>query len=434
MDRTLPMACTRTNSLPRSLPSLGGLIVSLSLLLLGCQPPDAQQTEDAAQTKQSKKDDNLPAVLISADSVTITQDHLLNIKFKRYQPSLGLDGTTFSADLITLTNPTTTSIEAILIQPGQWVKQGETLMTLKVIDPAQVEVKRLSAADTTTATSEPSASKTQAKEAKDAARDTQQSLPTSSALRSTPQSSTAATANPQQDAINPTNSADAGNKTAMSSASSPEQSSYQAGQLLNVNAPFSGRIDHLYPSLGQRLAAKLPLVKISNPQKLKFIGALPIEAKPQLSIGQTVNFSVGDSAEIYTGQLSQITTSHNPSQLLAHVDIIVTAANKDKLSSGMAVKGRIDYGQIEVGTIVPKSGIHDADLSALSKPPYQAKVPIKANVWIIGQDQRLTRQPVEVIEYDPKTEQYLVAGISNDSLICLAPLPASSIGKKVIVS
>ena len=57
-----------------------------------------------------------------------------------------------------------------------------------------------------------------------------------------------------------------------------------------------------------------------------------------------------------------------------------------------------------------------------------------ANVWIIGQDQRLTRQPIEVVEYDPTTQQYLIAGVSNDSLICLADLPVDSKGKKVIVS
>lgn len=54
-----------------------------------------------------------------------------------------------------------------------------------------------------------------------------------------------------------------------------------------------------------------------------------------------------------------------------------------------------------------------------------------ANVWIIGQDQRLMRRPIEVVEYNPTTKQYLIAGISNDSLICLADLPIDSNGKKL---
>ena len=98
------------------------------------------------------------------------------------------------------------------------------------------------------------------------------------------------------------------------------------------------------------------------------------------------------------------------------------------------VIGRVNYGQIEVGTIVPERAIHDVDLSELQKQPYQPLSPLKANVWIIKQDQRLTRQPVEVIEYNPSTGQYLIAGISNDSLICLADLPIESAGKKVVIS
>ena len=86
-----------------------------------------------------------------------------------------------------------------------------------------------------------------------------------------------------------------------------------------------------------------------------------------------------------------------------------------------------------MGTIVPAHGIHDVDLTALQKPPYKPLSPLTANVWTIKQDQRLTRQSVEVIEYDPSTKQYLIAGISNDSLICLADLPLESAGKKVVI-
>lgn len=413
-----------------SLKSGFGLMV-LSLMLIGCQPP-ADRADDGTNGSQSNKDTALSPVKISEDSVTITQDHLLNIKFKRYQPSLGLDGTTFAAQSMTLTSPVAVSVESILVNAGQEVKQGDSLLTLKVIAPDQVKITHQ---DPQSHHDDPNADQINS-DAKIA--------PKSSAKKSTTSAHSASqTAVPVE--VSPSDSGAADNSIASRPITPPvtqaatqqngaAEASYQVGQTLSISAPFAGRIDQIYPQLHHQMAANLPLIKISNPQKLKFIGTLPIEAQPQLSIGQTVNFSVDGSHDTFTGQLSQMTPSHNPSQLLAHVDIIITEDNKDKLSSGMVVEGRIDYGQIEVGTIVPKAGIHDADLSALSKPPYQAKVPIKANVWIIGQDQRLTRQQVDVIEYDPKTEQYLVAGISNDSLICLAPLPADSAGKKVIVS
>lgn len=394
-----------------SLKSGFGLMI-MSFMLIGCQPP-ADRANDGTNGNQSNKETAVSPVKISEDSVTITQDHLLNIKFKRYQPSLGLDGTTFSAQSMTLTNPVAVSVEAILVNLGQEVKQGDPLLTLKVIAPEQVKITH-----------------------QDSQGNTQQESQGNNA-NAKPINSDAKIA-PENSAKTTTTSAPSSGQAAVPIDVKPSdgtaQTSYQVGQTLSISAPFNGRIDQIYPQLHNQMAANLPLIKITNPQKLKFIGILPSEAQPQLSIGQTVNFSIDGSDETFTGQLSQMTPSNNPSQLLAHVDIIITEDNKNKLSSGMVVEGRIDYGQIEVGTIVPKAGIHDADLSALSKPPYQAKVPIKANVWIIGQDQRLTRQQVDVIEYDPKTEQYLVAGISNDSLICLAPLPAESAGKKVIVS
>ena len=108
--------------------------------------------------------------------------------------------------------------------------------------------------------------------------------------------------------------------------------------------------------------------------------------------------------------------------------------SRHQLLPGMKVTGRVDYGQIEVGTIVPKRALHNVDLTELHAPPYKPLRSLSANIWIIGQDQRLTSQPIEVIEYDPLTKQYLIAGITNDSLICLANLSIESEGKKVVVS
>ena len=128
------------------------------------------------------------------------------------------------------------------------------------------------------------------------------------------------------------------------------------------------------------------------------------------------------------------TATSQPKKLLVYVNVIDNEASRDKLLPDMKVTGRVNYGQIDVGTIVPKRALHDVDLTELQTSPYKPLSPLTANVWIIGQDQRLTRQPIEVVEYDPITKQYLIAGISNDSLICLADLPADAKGKKVNVS
>ena len=190
----------------------------------------------------------------------------------------------------------------------------------------------------------------------------------------------------------------------------------------------------LYIENGLQVQAGEPLLQINDDRDLQFIATLPIQAESQLSIGQNVNFTTVSLTDKFTGQVSKLIIDHQNNKLLVYVHVVKNEASRGKLLPEMAVSGRVDYGQIEVGTTVPKHSIHDVDLTELQKPPYKPLSPLTANVWIIKQDQRLTRQAVEVIEYDPSTDQYLIAGVRNDSLICLADLPLESAGKKVVIS
>ena len=185
---------------------------------------------------------------------------------------------------------------------------------------------------------------------------------------------------------------------------------------------------------GQKIEAQTVLLKLSDETELHFISTLPIEAESQISVGQTVNFTAEDRVDKFTGQVSKVQAVKQPIQLLVYVNVINNEVSRNQLAPDMQVTGRVDYGQIEVGTIVPKIALHNVDLTQIQVPPYKPLRSLTANIWIIGQDQRLTRQPIEVIEYDPLTKQYLIAGISSDSLICLANLPIESKGKKVVVS
>ena len=152
-------------------------------------------------------------------------------------------------------------------------------------------------------------------------------------------------------------------------------------------------------------------------------------------MGQSVNFTTQKNSKKYTGQVSKLSAGKSPNELKVYVQVLKNDVSREGgLQDNTEVIGRVDYGQIAVGTVVPEGAIHDANLTGLKKPPYQPLTPLSANVWIIKQDQRLTRQPIEIIKYDPITEQYLIAGVNNDSLICLANLPVESAGKKVIIS
>ena len=362
-----------------------GWLLLLPLVLSACQPQgptEARDQEDSAKQAQ---------VVVNEDSVSMSQDDILSIKSSRYQPSLGLQGALKPIEADTYHALEAGTVTQVLVQEGQWVDKNTPLIALE---------KTASSADEETATEPLNGHKIPRSNAQHAAQIQEEAAQSHSPL-------------PEEGA--------------MTEAVDEEK-------ILLMHARFAGRVEQLYVKEGDSVKAEAPLLHLADDRNLRFTAAVPLQAKSQLSIGQTVNFTTDTLDERFTGQISELLASTTPNQLLVEVHVIKKEGQPSPLRPDMTVTGRVNYGQLEVGTIVPERGIHDADLSALKSPPYQPLSPLRANVWIIKQDQRLTRQPVEVIEYDPSTKQYLVAGVSNDSLICLADLPIESAGKKVVIS
>lgn len=73
----------------------------------------------------------------------------------------------------------------------------------------------------------------------------------------------------------------------------------------------------------------------------------------------------------FTGQVSKLTVTELPKQLLVYVNVVDNEVSRNQIRPDMQVTGRVDYGQIEVGTIVPKRALHNVDLTVLHKPPYK---------------------------------------------------------------
>ncbi|AAZ19667.1 hypothetical protein Psyc_1819 [Psychrobacter arcticus 273-4] len=356
----------------RTAPLKNSAYLLSALLIIACQPTSPTE----ALTSENNEMVDMP--LISADSVTITPDHILSIKPTRYQPSLGLQGRIDSIKQINLVAGQPLTVEQVLVSENQWVKKGTPLLT----------VRRQEIFNKPTMSDDP-------------ATDVDASLNTTASN--------------------------------IDRASASDNTS-QTSDLITLRARFSGRVENLSVQAGQKIEAQTALLKLSDATELHFISTLPIEAESQISVGQTVNFTAEDRVDKFTGQVSKVQALKQPIQLLVYVNVINNEVSRNQLAPGMQVTGRVDYGQIEVGTIVPKNALHNVDLTQIQVPPYKPLRSLTANIWIIGQDQRLTRQPIEVIEYDPLTKQYLIAGISSDSLICLANLPIESKGKKVVVS
>lgn len=397
-------------------------LCSALLLLAACQPSPPTDEPVTAENSETVE----TPIIIDDDSVTMTPDHILSIKPSRYQPSIGLQGRIEPIKKTQFTAAKALTVQQVLVEENQWVEKGTPLLIVQRQEAASkpTESATTSTAENTEfATSDQSTQNSKTENKTDNLSQTTKPTPTSIKANENnaeaPQSSGDKT------------SVDKNNVIARKNAPASTKPSYK---LMTVRASFSGRVEKLYAEAEQKIDARQPLLQLSDETELHFIGIVPIQAEPQLSVGQTVNFTAEGMSDKFTGQVSRLTATVQPKQLLVHVNVVNNEISREKLQPDMQVTGRVNYGQIDVGTIVPERALHDVDLTELQRPPYKPLRPLSANVWIIKQDQRLTRQPVEVVEYDPITKQYLIAGISNDSLICLANLTIESKGKKVVVS
>ncbi|MGP9544338.1 efflux RND transporter periplasmic adaptor subunit [Psychrobacter sp. AOP7-B1-25] len=394
------------------------------LFVAACQP---SPVNESVVTDAKEESADTPLV-ITSDSVTMTPEHILSIKTSRYQPSLGLQGNIEPIQQTTFVAVHPITIEETLVSEGQWVEKGSPLVTFRRVGTAS-KVEELKKSTQEILESEG---------ANQINSENPDAKPPALAAQAAPNTDIAVVRKTDDvnDKASESNSAidtDSKNPTNQNIDINTVKQDAQYN-LITIHASFSGRVESLSAIAGQKLAARDSLLQISDETKLHFMATLPIQAKPQLSVGQTVNFTVEGLSDKFTGQVSKLVSTSQPKKLLVYVNVIDNEASRDTLKPNMKVTGRVNYGQIDVGTIVPERALHDVDLTELQTPPYMPLQPLTANVWIIGQDQRLTRQPIEVVEYNPTTQQYLIAGVSNDSLICLADLPIDSKGKKVIVS
>lgn len=176
-----------------------------------------------------------------------------------------------------------------------------------------------------------------------------------------------------------------------------------------------------------------PVITVANPQKLQLIGKLPLSTQSQLSVGKPVYFTVHELQKEFTGQISNISPDPKSDTLLVHAPLVAGENSKALLKPGMQASMSIEYGQIELGVRLPRSAIHEANVEELTKKRPRPNSPIKGYVWVVDQAQRLVYTPIEVVQYFADSDQFLVSGISNESIVCLADLPKDSDGKTLSV-
>ncbi|UNU72761.1 hypothetical protein LU293_06510 [Moraxella nasovis] len=208
------------------------------------------------------------------------------------------------------------------------------------------------------------------------------------------------------------------------------------GDVITLNAPFDGIVDKIYQSPSSDvLPSNTPILQLSDVASFEFISQIPAHLSHYFVIGNLVTFVI--DKEQFSGQITQVHPSaDNPELLDISVNILPEAADKISLMNGKTTKGRFEFGQIQVGALLPDFAIfgddlNTANLSHLKTPPYHSELPLPVFVWVIKQDHRLSLSKAHVIKYQPNTGRFLVTGITDDSLVVQKRLPKSADGSLI---
>lgn len=231
-----------------------------------------------------------------------------------------------------------------------------------------------------------------------------------------------------------------GNKTNDKLDDSMDITSVISREPFDVIAPMSGRVGSIFVQNKESTYTKnTPILTIFDDRLIKLISPLPSEYAKFLAVGNGVSFDA-EGGRTFVGQITEIVpVLDNVNLTKIHVAIKPDEVKKIGLKLGEHVSGYVNYGQIDVGILVPAFAIFDdadgmlvpMDLSDLSKPPHRPATPRPAWLWEIGQDERLSLLSIEVIEYRPQSDRYLIAGAKLDGLIVMANLPKTTHGARV---
>ena len=341
---------------------------------------------DVHKTPKPSAADNAK-IHIDARTITLTKTHLAEIKTELYQPSFRLEGVVDAHRYITLHLPDDGKLSTIEVKIGQRVSPGDVIATFVQPTPI-IDLIDNNYLD-----------------------------------------------NQSNDSNKTTNIKEQTDKTL----ESLTETSTRNIAIIAPTFGFIAKIFTRYPHNNYKKST--PVALIGDDSQFKLVSVLPKSYKRFINDEKLVNFTTKDGRK-FIGQINKIDKSVQNlanfgfSGIQIHILIPKDEAEKAKLHIGDKVSGSVEYGQLTTGVLVPAFAVFDNaqspfGLNTLKKPPYKPITPLHAYVWEVGQDGYITLAPVDVIEYRPKSDQYLVSGVTLTGLIVLADLPKNAQNKLV---
>ena len=360
---------------------------------------------------------------LSADELALVDSDVITAKAERYQPNVLVTGTLQANQRTAVQSTVNAQVIRVLADVGQAVRQGDALIRLD---------NRNSQDQVAQARADLAAAQAQARVSTSIAQKNKR-LFEQGFVSQIEYERSLAEATAQQEAV----------KARQAQLNSVQRLS----QDTIITAPSAGVVGSRSVNVGQVVAPNQPLMEIIDTSQLEFAANVPSEAQDQLQIGQSVPFTVGNNPTNFVGQISRIAPQVDPvtRQLTIFVKV-KPVQNGTTLKAGQFATGHVDYGQIQVGVLVPMSAVSlspnapasqtSGSLGLTDKTATTASdnaAPNTGMVWVVGKDKRLSQQSVHIIRRDDANSQYLVEGIEQGTVVVVARLNSNDTGKKVVL-
>jgi membrane fusion protein, multidrug efflux system len=183
-----------------------------------------------------------------------------------------------------------------------------------------------------------------------------------------------------------------------------------------VRAPFDGLVSERKASAGDTAQVGKELLKVIDPNSMRFEALMSSDAVGEVQAGQTVHFRVnGYGDEEFAGRVRRVNPAANPTTRQVEVLVDFVGEKKTRLS-GLYAEGRLETAS-HMGLMVQGSAVvRDGD---------------KASAFRV-KDGKLQKVQVAVGDRDPRTGDYVVtAGLAEGDQVIRYPTNALKEGQAV---
>ncbi len=188
-------------------------------------------------------------------------------------------------------------------------------------------------------------------------------------------------------------------------------------QRTEIRAPFDGIVSERKVSNGDTAQVGKEIMKVIDPNSLRFQGLVSAESVNVVKAGQSVSFRINGYDQQFIGKVRRVDPAANATTRQVEVLVDFVGNNQPRVS-GLYAEGRIEAGSTQALTVLSSALIRDGD---------------KTFVWAI-QDGLLKRTPLIVGERDVRRGDYAVAsGLKIGDKVLRQPMSTFKGGSKVVM-